>query len=48
MDKAKPIMPDHPVKETYRDFLQGKDVYLETALKLSKAANRSGEKAARE
>jgi hypothetical protein len=48
MDKAKPIMPDHPVKETYRDFLQGKDVYLETAVELIKAANRSGEKAARE
>ncbi len=48
MDKAKPIMPDYPVKETYRDFLQGKDVYLETALELIKAANRSSEAARRE
>jgi len=34
MDKTKPIMPDHPVRETYRDFLAGKDVYMETALEL--------------
>lgn len=48
MDKSKPIMPDYPVKETYRDFLQGKDVYLETALELIKAANRSSKAAKRE
>ena len=34
MDKAKPIMPDYPVKETYHDFLTGKDVFMETALKM--------------
>jgi predicted O-methyltransferase YrrM len=34
MDKAQPIMPDYPVRETYRDFLDGKDAYLEAALKL--------------
>ncbi len=34
MDKARPIMPDYPVRETYRDFLAGKDVYLEAALAL--------------
>lgn len=34
MDKAKPIMPDYPVRETYRDFLDGRDVYLEAALRL--------------
>ncbi|UCG27013.1 MAG: hypothetical protein JSV24_08535, partial [Bacteroidales bacterium] len=34
MDKAKPIMPDIPVHETYTDFLNGKDVFMETALKL--------------
>jgi hypothetical protein len=34
MDKSKPIMPDYPVRETYQDFLDGKDVYMETALKL--------------
>ncbi len=36
MDKSKPILPDHPVRETYRDFLDGRDVYLETALELIK------------
>jgi hypothetical protein len=34
LDKAQPIMPDYPVRETYRDFLAGKDVYLEAALRL--------------
>jgi len=34
MDKTKPIMPDYPVKETYQDFLGGKDVIMETALTL--------------
>ena len=33
MDKTKPIMPDIPVRETYTDFLNGKDVFMETALK---------------
>jgi len=34
IDKAKPIMPDYPITQTYRDFLEGRDVYLETALEL--------------
>ena len=34
MDKAKPIMPDVPVAETYKDFLAGKDVFMDAALKL--------------
>jgi len=34
MDKTIPIMPHYPVKETYRDFLHGRDVFMETALKL--------------
>jgi len=34
MDKSKPIFPDHPVRETYRDFLDGRDVFLETVLRL--------------
>ena len=34
MDKAKPIMPDFPVQVTYRDFLDGKDPYLETAIRV--------------
>ena len=34
MDKAKPIMPGYAVKMTYQDFLDGKDVYMETVLKL--------------
>jgi len=33
MDKTKPLMPDIPVQETYNDFLNGRDVYMETALK---------------
>jgi len=41
MDKTKPIMPDYPVKETYQDFLDGKDVYLEAALRLIESSNRS-------
>ena len=36
MDKSRAILPDHPVRETYRDFLDGRDVYLETALGLIK------------
>jgi predicted O-methyltransferase YrrM len=43
MDKAKPIMPDYPVKVTYQDFLDGKDVYMETTLKLIQQGNRSRE-----
>ncbi len=39
MDKAKPIMPDYPVKETCRDFLEGRDVYLEKALELIAASS---------
>ncbi|MBN2410373.1 hypothetical protein JXQ31_01700 [candidate division KSB1 bacterium] len=34
MDKTKPVIPDYPVKVTYQDFLDGKDVFMETALKL--------------
>lgn len=34
MDKTRPIMPDVPVRETYQDFLDGRDVYVEAALKL--------------
>jgi hypothetical protein len=34
MDKSQAILPDHPVRETYQDFLDGRDVYLETALRL--------------
>lgn len=34
MDKTKPIIPDYPVKITYQDFLEGKDVFMETALDL--------------
>ncbi len=41
MDKAKPIMPEYPVKVTYQDFLDGKDGYMETALKLIEQSNRS-------
>jgi len=40
MDKAQPIMPDYPVRETYRDFLDGKDVYLEAALRLAASSPR--------
>jgi len=38
MDKSKPILPDHPVRETYQDFLDGRDVFLETALRLIEVA----------
>ena len=34
MDKTKPIIPDYPVKETYQNYINGKDVFMETALKL--------------
>jgi len=47
MDKSRPILPDHPVHETYRDFLDGRDVYLETALELiqnGKAGEKPGPK----
>ncbi len=48
MDKTKPIMPDYPVREIYQDFLDGRDVFLETALALIEAAHQSAEKADRE
>jgi len=41
MNKAQPIMPDYPVAETYRDFLEGKDVYREAAMRLIERSNRS-------
>jgi len=34
MDKTKPIVPDYLVNETYQDFLDGKDVFIETALEV--------------
>lgn len=34
MDITRPIMPDYPVQETIEDFINGRDVFLETALKL--------------
>jgi hypothetical protein len=34
MDKTKPIMPDVSVNETYRNFLNRKDVFMGTAIKL--------------
>jgi hypothetical protein len=43
MDKARPIMPDYLVRETYQDFLDGKDVYLEAALSLIESSNRLSE-----
>lgn len=39
MDMASPIMPDTPVRVTYQDFLDGKDVFMETALDLIKSAD---------
>ncbi|MBN1940013.1 MAG: hypothetical protein JW843_10525, partial [Candidatus Aminicenantes bacterium] len=36
LDKAQPLRPDHPVQVTYRDFLAGKDVILEAALKIAR------------
>jgi predicted O-methyltransferase YrrM len=36
MDKSTPIYPDHPVRETYQGFLDGRDAYMETALELIK------------
>jgi hypothetical protein len=41
MDKAQPIMPDYPVRETCQDILDGKDVYLEAAMKLISGSNQS-------
>ena len=41
MDKTQPILPDHPVRETYRDFLDRKDVYLQTAMKLIEGSGRT-------
>ena len=34
LDKSNPIMPDLQVRETYRDFLEGRDVFMDAALKL--------------
>jgi predicted O-methyltransferase YrrM len=41
LDKAQPIMPDYPVRERYKDFLNGKDVYMETAFRLIENSHRS-------
>jgi len=30
----KPVLPDCPVRETYQDFLDGRDVFKDTALRL--------------
>lgn len=48
LDKSKPIMPDFPVKETYRDFLEGKDAYLDAALKLIARGSRSSARPGKE
>jgi len=37
MDQREPIKPDYPVHETIRDLLDGRDVYMETAMELIKA-----------
>jgi hypothetical protein len=34
MNKREPIKPDYPVHETIQDMLDGRDLYMETALKL--------------
>lgn len=34
MDRTTPILPDYPVRETYQDFLDGKDVFKDGALRL--------------
>jgi len=34
MDQREPIKPDYPVHETIQDLLEGRDVYMETAMKL--------------
>lgn len=36
MDKSKPILPDVRVRETYQDFLAGRDMFMEAALNLIK------------
>ncbi len=41
MDKTKPIMPDYPVQVTYKDFLNGRDVYMKKALMLIDGQNRN-------
>ncbi|MBN2206549.1 MAG: hypothetical protein JW742_04015, partial [Candidatus Aminicenantes bacterium] len=42
MDKAKPLMPDVPVRETIRGFLDGRDAYIEAALEMIAAKARAG------
>lgn len=34
MDQREPIKPDYPVEETIQDLLEGRDVYMETVMKL--------------
>jgi len=41
MDKTKPIMPDYPVRETYREILAGRDLHMQAALELVRASNRT-------
>jgi len=40
MDKTKPIEPDYPVNLTIKDFIEGRDLYMEMAMKLIKAGIR--------
>jgi hypothetical protein len=39
VDKNRPIMPDYPVKETYRGFLAGQDAFLDAVWALVNRAN---------
>ena len=40
MNKTRPIMPDYPVRETYQNFLAGRDVDMQAALELIRTSNR--------
>ena len=42
MDKSKPIEPDYYIGESYRDFLTGKDKYMEKAHQLIEGDNKIG------
>lgn len=42
MDKSKPILPDYYIKESYKEFLLGKDKYMYTAFQIIECKSKIG------
>lgn len=42
MDKSKPIQPDYYINESYKEFLKGKDIYMQTAFQIIAGKSKIG------